>query len=132
MSAGRPKAGPPLDTDAARRTDAPRPANAPPKVNAPRRALGQPSRPARTRPRYLPLLWRVVAINAAVLVIACLVTIAVFSPHRLSSVAPEEAAVLVAALGVLAAGNLVLLRRALLPLQRLVGLARDEIGRAHV
>ena len=125
MSAGRPKAGPPLDKDAARRTDAPRLANAPAKLNAPRRALGQPSRPARTRPRYLPLLWRVVAINAAVLVIACLVTIAVFSPHRLSSVAPEEAAVLVAALGVLVAGNLVLLRRALLPLQRLVGLARD-------
>ena len=71
------------------------------------------------------MLWRVVAINAAVVVVACLVTVAVFSPRRLSSVAPEEAAVLVAALGVLAAGNLLLLSRTLLPLQRLTGLARE-------
>jgi two-component system sensor histidine kinase UhpB len=71
------------------------------------------------------LLWRVVAINAAVLVIACLVTIIVFSPPKLSSVAPEEAVVLIASLGALAAGNLLLLRRALLPLQRLTGLARE-------
>ena len=102
MSAGRPEAG------------APRQADPVPRL-----------RPARSQPRYLPVLWRVVAINAAVVVIACLVTVAVFSPHRFSSVAPEEAAVLLAALGILAAGNLLLLRRALLPLQRLTGLTRE-------
>jgi two-component system sensor histidine kinase UhpB len=85
---------------------------------------GGPRRPVRPRPRYLPVLWRVVVINAAVLVIACVVTMAVFSPRHLSMVAPEEAGVLVASLGVLAIGNLLLLRRALLPLQRLAGLAR--------
>jgi two-component system sensor histidine kinase UhpB len=73
----------------------------------------------------LPLLWRVVEINASVLVAACLVTIVVFSPRKLGSAAPEEAVVLVVSLVALAAGNLVLLRRALLPLQRLTALARD-------
>lgn len=97
-----------------------------PDTDAPLQA-GQPrrERPVHTRARYLPVLWRVVVINAAVVVIACLVTVAVFSPDRLSSVAPEEAVVLAAALGILAAGNLLLLRRALLPLQRLTALARE-------
>jgi two-component system sensor histidine kinase UhpB len=66
-----------------------------------------------------------VPINAALLLAACVITIVVFSPHKLWRAAPEEAAVLVVALLAVGAGNLLLLRRTLLPLQRLTALARE-------
>ena len=56
--------------------------------------------------RYTPLFQRVAATNAIVLVSACVVTILVVSPHKLSSFAADEAVVLLAALIVVVAINL--------------------------
>jgi len=75
-------------------------------------------------PRYTPLFQRVAALNAIVLVAACAVTIVVVSPQKLSSIAVGEAVVLLAALVLVAAINLYLLRRALAPLEALTALAR--------
>jgi two-component system sensor histidine kinase UhpB len=66
----------------------------------------------------------VAALNAIVLVAACAVTIVVVSPQKLSSIAVGEAVVLLAALVLVAAINLYLLRRALGPLEALTALAR--------
>jgi two-component system sensor histidine kinase UhpB len=81
--------------------------------------------PGGQRARYRPLLWRVVAINAIVLLVACVVTIRELSPGRLAQLAPEEALILVSSLGALILGNLLLLRRALMPLQQLTRLTRE-------
>jgi two-component system, NarL family, sensor histidine kinase UhpB len=74
--------------------------------------------------RYTPLFQRVAATNAVVLVAACVVTILVVSPHKLSSFAADEALVLLAALIVVVGINLYLLRRALAPLETLAAVAR--------
>jgi two-component system, NarL family, sensor histidine kinase UhpB len=82
--------------------------------------------PARTRRRaYVPLFHRVAATNALLLVAACLVTIVVLSPRKLSSFAADEAGVLVGALALVALVNLYLLRRVVGPLQQLTALARQ-------
>jgi two-component system sensor histidine kinase UhpB len=68
----------------------------------------------------MPLLWRVFATNAAVLVAATLAL--VLSPATVSfPVALAEVVVLAAGLAAMLALNLVLLRRALGPLSRLTG-----------
>src|ERR1700744_2500404 len=79
-----------------------------------------------TRPRrYLTLFQRVAALNALVLITTVAVTIAFLSPQRISSFTlDEEAAALVAALGLVAVVNLYLLRRVVRPLQALTALAR--------
>ncbi|HEY7398575.1 MAG TPA: sensor histidine kinase [Gaiellaceae bacterium] len=67
----------------------------------------------------LPLLWRVFAINATLLVAATLLL--ALTPVTIhASVAFVEVADLVVALGVMLAANLVLLQRALRPVDRLV------------
>jgi two-component system, NarL family, sensor histidine kinase UhpB len=76
------------------------------------------------RRRYLPLFQRVVAANAVLLIAACLVTILVLSPRKISSFAADEAVVLVTALALVALINLLLVRRAVAPLQALNALAR--------
>src|SRR5919197_80143 len=91
---------------------------------APRRTAAETGR-RRARPRYLPLLWRVVAINAVVLVVACVVTIRVLSPGSLTSVAPEEAVILAVALSAMVAATIFLLHRAFVPLQRLTRFVRE-------
>src|SRR5256885_14378481 len=80
--------------------------------------------PARASTRYTPLIQRVAAMNAIVLVAACAVTIVVVSPSKLSTIALGEALVLLAALVLVATINLYLLRRALGPLEGLTALAR--------
>lgn len=71
----------------------------------------------------VPLFWRVFATNAAVLVLAA--TVLVISPATISfPVAVTEALVLVVGLAVMLALNLVLLRRALSPLEGLRVLMR--------
>jgi two-component system sensor histidine kinase UhpB len=71
----------------------------------------------------MPLLWRVFATNAAVLVAATLVL--VLSPATVSfPVALTEVVVLAAGLAAMLALNLVLLRRAFGPLNRLTGFMR--------
>jgi two-component system sensor histidine kinase UhpB len=80
--------------------------------------------PARASTRYTPLIQRVAAMNAIVLVAACAVTIVVVSPSKLSTIAVGEALVLLAGLVLVATINLYLLRRALGPLEALTALAR--------
>ena len=74
--------------------------------------------------QYTPLFRRVAALNAAVVVGACVVTILVLSPGKLHSFAASEALVLAAALALVVVINLFLLRRALHPLEALTALAR--------
>jgi two-component system, NarL family, sensor histidine kinase UhpB len=65
-----------------------------------------------------------VATNALLLVAACLVTILVISPRTISSFAFGEAVVLAIALALVALVNVLLVRRAVAPLQALNALAR--------
>jgi two-component system, NarL family, sensor histidine kinase UhpB len=74
--------------------------------------------------RYVPLFHRVAGANAVLLVAAVVVTIVVLAPHKFSSFALDEAAVLVAALALVAFVNVYLLRRFLRPLQALTALSR--------
>jgi two-component system, NarL family, sensor histidine kinase UhpB len=75
--------------------------------------------------RYVPLLRRVAAMNALLLVAAVAVTIVVLDPHRISSFEVNaEVVVLFAALALVAFVNLYLLRRFIRPLQALTALAR--------
>src|SRR5947208_8263416 len=74
--------------------------------------------------QYTPLFRRVAALNAAVVVGACVVTILVLSPGKLHSFAASEALVLAGSLLLVVVINLVLLRRALGPLEALTALAR--------
>lgn len=64
------------------------------------------------------------ASNAVLLIAACLVTILVLSPRKISSFAVDEAAVLLGALALVALINVVLVRRAVAPLQAVNALAR--------
>ena len=79
---------------------------------------------AMTRPRYTPLLWRVASMNALLLVATVGLTLVVLDPHKLASVAIDEASVLIGALASMAFVNLYLLRRFIQPLQALTALAR--------
>jgi two-component system sensor histidine kinase UhpB len=74
--------------------------------------------------QYTPLFKRVAALNAAVVIGACVVTILVLSPGKFHSFAASEAIVLAAALIIVVVINLLLLRRALGPLEALTALAR--------
>ena len=65
-----------------------------------------------------------VASNAILLVAACLVTILVLAPRKISSFAADEAIVLAGALALVALINIVLVRRAVAPLQAVNALAR--------
>jgi two-component system, NarL family, sensor histidine kinase UhpB len=82
-----------------------------------------PERSSRRR-SYLPLVYRVAGLNALVLVAAVVLTLVVLAPHKLSSVAVDEAIVLISALALLVAANLLLLRRLVGPVQALTALAR--------
>jgi len=83
---------------------------------APRRRAG--------RGRYRPLLQRVMAANAALLVAACLLTVLVLAPRKFSTVAVDEAIVLLVALALVALINVFLVHRFVAPLQKLNALAR--------
>lgn len=82
------------------------------------------SEPEPSSGRYTPLFRRVAALNAAVVAGACVVTILVLSPRKIHSFAASEAVVLAASLALVVVINLVLLRRALRPLEALTALAR--------
>jgi len=90
----------------------------------PRRSSGFYAVGVVNRRRHAPLFRQVAAINGIVLVVACLLTAVVLAPGDLGSVAPEEAAILVGALGAIAVLNLLVLRRAFAPLERLAALSR--------
>jgi two-component system sensor histidine kinase UhpB len=77
------------------------------------------------RRRYIPLLHRVAAINALLVVAAVVVTILVLAPTKVSSFAiDEEIAVALGALGLVVAVNVYLLRRVVGPVQALTAVAR--------
>jgi two-component system sensor histidine kinase UhpB len=67
----------------------------------------------------------VLALNAVVLVVACVVTLLVVSPRKIGSFAASETLVLVASLVLIAVANLLLLKRAFRPLERVTRLARE-------
>ncbi len=92
---------------------------------APAATPGRPDEP-RARPhRYLPLLYRVAAINALLLVAAVGLTIVILVPgHESSYRIDEEGLLLVAAVVLVVLLNLLLLRRVVGPIQRLTALAR--------
>ena len=78
------------------------------------------------RPRYTPLFLRVVAVNAVLLVVACVGTLLVIAPKRLSlsSIAAKETVLVIVILAAVAALNVALLRHAFAPLERMAALAR--------
>jgi two-component system sensor histidine kinase UhpB len=77
------------------------------------------------RRRYIPLLQRVAAVNALLVVVAVAVTIAVLAPGRVTSLAlNEELAAVLVAVALVVAVNVVLLRRIVAPLQALTAFAR--------
>ena len=76
------------------------------------------------RRRYIPLFWRVFALNAAVLAAAVALTVIVLPPHVLGAAAEEEIAILLTSLAIMLAINLFLLRHAFAPLERLTALMR--------
>jgi two-component system, NarL family, sensor histidine kinase UhpB len=80
---------------------------------------------ARPDRRYVSLLYRLAGLNAAVVLIGVALTIVVLAPHRLSGPRIDvEAGVLVAALTLVVAVNLLVLRRVVGPLQALTERAR--------
>ena len=76
-----------------------------------------------TRRRYVPLFWRVLALNAAV-VSAMAIAIAIVLPTSSTRIAVEDAIVLATALVATLAANTFLLRRTLSPLARVTELLR--------
>jgi two-component system, NarL family, sensor histidine kinase UhpB len=81
--------------------------------------------PAVSQRRYVPLLYRVAGLNAALLALAVGVTVAVLDPTRVSSFRWDEAGVLLVIVLVVAVFlNVYLVRRVVAPLQKLTALAR--------
>lgn len=80
--------------------------------------------PIRAGRRYVPLVYRVALVNAGLLVAAVAVTLLVLAPRKFSSFALDEAGVLIAALALVGALNLLVLRRVVGPLVALTALAR--------
>lgn len=76
-----------------------------------------------THSRYVPLFWRVLALNAAV-VTTMAVAIAIVLPTPFAHIAPDDAAVLAFTLTVTLIANAMLLRNALSPLTHLPALLR--------
>ena len=75
--------------------------------------------------RYTPLARQIALANAFIVVVACMLTVLVLSPRKLGSVAWEEAVVLAGVLTVLVVLDVLALRRALKPLERLTALTRS-------
>jgi two-component system sensor histidine kinase UhpB len=80
----------------------------------------------RRRGRYVPLLQRVAAINALLVVLAVAVTIIVLAPGKVSALAiDEELLVVLVGVGLAVLANVFLLRRVVAPLRALTAFARE-------
>jgi two-component system sensor histidine kinase UhpB len=77
------------------------------------------------RARYRSLRQRLVLANAALLIAACVLTLVVLAPHKLSSFAADEAVIILVALGLVSLINVLVVHRFLVPLQELTVLARQ-------
>jgi two-component system, NarL family, sensor histidine kinase UhpB len=77
-------------------------------------------------PRYTPLFLRVVAVNAVLLVLACVGTLLVVAPQRFSfsSIAAKETILVIGVLIAVAILNVALLRHVFTPLERMAAVAR--------
>jgi two-component system sensor histidine kinase UhpB len=72
---------------------------------------------------YVPLFARILLANAIVLLVACFAIFVVLSPGRFSAVATDE--VLIVTLCVVTLANILLIRRAVAPLEELTARARE-------
>ncbi|HJS94291.1 MAG TPA: histidine kinase [Solirubrobacteraceae bacterium] len=89
----------------------------------PRAASASPPAPRR---RYVPLLYRVAAINAILLATAVTVTIALLAPGKVSALALDgELVVVLGAVALVVLANVYLLRRVVGPIQALTAFARQ-------
>jgi two-component system, NarL family, sensor histidine kinase UhpB len=86
--------------------------------------LGEMDAPPRPAPRYKPLFARVVAVNAALIVVACVATLVVIEPGRVDSFALREAVLVAIVLVAVAVLNITLLRPVFGPLERMASVAR--------
>jgi two-component system sensor histidine kinase UhpB len=82
-----------------------------------------PEQPTARR-KYVPLAYRVAALNAVLLVTTVVVTLVVLAPAKFSSFAADESVVLIVALGLVGVLNLLVLRRVMRPLEAVTQLAR--------
>lgn len=100
------------------------PADLRPDAPALTRAASAP--PPAARRRYVPLLYRVAAINALLLATAVTLTIALLAPGKVSLLAlDEEVVVVLAAVALVVLANVYLLRRVVGPVQALTAFARN-------
>jgi two-component system sensor histidine kinase UhpB len=91
---------------------------------SPLAVIASPDAPRRTTTRpYIPLFWRVLALNAAV-VTTMAVAIAIVLPAPFAHIASDDAAILAVTLVVTLIANALLLRNALAPLTHLPALLR--------
>ncbi len=94
-------------------------------IQAPRMTEVPSGAPGVPRRRYVPLLHRVAAINALLLVAAVTVTALVLAPSKISVLALDgEVLVVLAAVALVVLVNVYLLRRVIGPLQALIAFAR--------
>jgi two-component system, NarL family, sensor histidine kinase UhpB len=101
---------------------------APADLRADAPALARPAAgsPPAARRRYVPLLYRVAAINALLLATAVTLTIALLAPGKVSALAlDEELVVVLAAVALVVLANVYLLRRVVGPVQALTAFARQ-------
>lgn len=86
---------------------------------------GAPPPPAPRARRYVPLLYRVAAINALLVIAAVAVTVVVLAPRKVSALAlDEEVIVVLAAVALVVGVNVYLLSRVVGPVQALTAFAR--------
>jgi two-component system sensor histidine kinase UhpB len=101
---------------------------APADLGADARALRRaaPASPPEAKRRYVPLLYRVAAINALLLATAVTLTIALLAPNKVSALAlDEELVVVLGAVALVVLANVYLLRRVVGPIQALTAFARQ-------
>ena len=94
-------------------------------ADAPALTRTPPASPTAARRRYVPLLYRVVGINALLVTAAVTLTILVLAPDKVSVLAlDEEVMVVLAAVALVVLANVYLLRRVIGPLQAVTAFAR--------
>jgi two-component system, NarL family, sensor histidine kinase UhpB len=108
---------------AAGRLDRPAPPSSPSAAPNPLLATATTDAPPPVTRRYVPLFWRVLALNAAV-VTTMAVAIAIVLPAPFAHIAPDDAVILAVTLAVTLLANTLLLRGALAPLTHLPALLR--------
>jgi two-component system sensor histidine kinase UhpB len=90
------------------------------------RAARRASAQTASRRPYMPLLHRVAGLNVLLVLVAVAVTVLVLAPSKVSSLAvDQEVAVVAAAMVLVVAANVYMLRRLVSPVQALTSLAKE-------